>query len=41
MSFYLNSPDAVIDPWLTKLWAKILEIIPLPAEKEIISSSIK
>ncbi|CAB3983279.1 NADPH-dependent diflavin oxidoreductase 1-like [Paramuricea clavata] len=34
-------PDAVIDPWLKKLWEKILEIIPLPVGKEIISSSIK
>ena len=39
--FYINSPDAVIDPWSTKLWERILELIPLPPEREIISSTIK
>ena len=39
--FCFDSPDAVIDPWLSKLWGKILKIIPLPTNKEIISSSIK
>jgi hypothetical protein len=39
--FCVNSPDAVIDPWLKKLWEIFLEIIPLPVGKEIVSSSIK
>ncbi|XP_028408257.1 NADPH-dependent diflavin oxidoreductase 1-like isoform X2 [Dendronephthya gigantea] len=34
-------PDAVIDPWLNTFWETILQIIPLPYGKEIISSSNK
>lgn len=34
-------PDAVIYPWLTSLWEKVLEICPLPPGREIISSDIR
>ncbi|XP_071115588.1 NADPH-dependent diflavin oxidoreductase 1-like [Haliotis cracherodii] len=33
-------PDAVIDPWLTSLWKKVLDLWPLPPGAEIISADI-
>ncbi|XP_068695868.1 NADPH-dependent diflavin oxidoreductase 1-like [Montipora foliosa] len=34
-------PDAVVDPWLKKLWEKVLRIYPIPPGKEIISANLR
>ncbi|XP_071820437.1 NADPH-dependent diflavin oxidoreductase 1-like isoform X2 [Apostichopus japonicus] len=33
-------PDAIVDPWVTSLWDKVLALYPLPAGVEIISSNV-
>ena len=38
--FLFFSPDAVVDPWLKRLWDLLLRIYPLPNGLEIISDTI-
>lgn len=38
---YVCRSDAVIDPWISQLWDKILQLFPLPSGKNIIPAEVR